>query len=119
MVPAAQKRAKKQFEVIEVENGEEAVESVRQSLAEQRVYAIVLMDIQMPVMDGLEATRRIRQLPGGEHLPIIALTAGAMDEERNAAVLAGVDDFATKPIGMKPLLDRIESTLRRKRRDMA
>lgn len=102
-------------EVIEVENGEEAVESVRQSLAEQRVYAIVLMDIQMPVMDGLEATRRIRQLPGAEHLPIIALTAGAMDEERNAAVLAGVDDFATKPIGMKPLLDRIESTLRRKR----
>ena len=107
------------IEVTEVENGEEAVESVRQSLAEQRVYAIVLMDIQMPVMDGLEATRRIRQLPGGEHLPIIALTAGAMDEERDAAVLAGVDDFATKPIGMKPLLERIESTLRRKRRDMA
>jgi CheY-like chemotaxis protein len=60
-------------------------------------YAAVLMDCQMPVLDGFEATRRIRAM--NCRTPIIALTAGAADTERQLAMEAGMDDFLSKPIG--------------------
>jgi len=64
----------------------------------------VLMDIQMPVMDGLTATREIRQDPALRHLPVLALTAGVLPEEREAARAAGVDDFLAKPLELEALV---------------
>ena len=61
-------------------------------------YALVLMDVQMPVMDGLDATRAIRALPQGAALPILAMTANAFDEERQRCLDAGMDDHVAKPV---------------------
>lgn len=97
------------FEVFTAENGEEAVELVRQSVPGQ--YDIVLMDVQMPVMDGYAATRAIRVLPAGyqSRIPIIAMTANAFEEDRKAALDAGMDEHISKPINfdkMKYILSR-------------
>ena len=74
-------------------NGEEAVRRVQ-----ERPYGLVLMDLQMPVMDGFEATRRIRGLGGCETLPILAMTANAMAGDRERSLEAGMNDHVTKPI---------------------
>ena len=79
-------------------DGEQAVQAVAASLAQGRPFDLVLMDLQMPVKSGYEATREIRAMGGERRLPIIALTAAALVSERDHARDAGMDDFLTKPI---------------------
>jgi CheY-like chemotaxis protein len=94
--------------VVTVENGSEAVEAYKTAGA--RGFDMVLMDMQMPVMDGYAATREIRQIEQAmhwPHTPIVALTAYALAEETTAALNAGCDDYLTKPIKKATLLDAV------------
>jgi signal transduction histidine kinase/ActR/RegA family two-component response regulator len=97
------------FEVFTAENGQEAVKLIELSVPGQ--YDLVLMDVQMPVMDGYAATRAIRVLPAGyqSRIPIVAMTANAFEEDRKAALDAGMDEHISKPIDvdkMKYILSR-------------
>jgi two-component system sensor histidine kinase/response regulator len=74
------------------ENGEQAV-----ALAQANAYAAILMDMQMPKLDGLAATRQIRTLPGLGRVPVIAMTANAFAEDKARCIDAGMDDFLAKP----------------------
>jgi len=72
---------------------------------------LILMDLGMPVVDGWEATRRIKAAPATKHIPVIALTANAMTGDREKALAAGCDDFDTKPVEMVRLLGKIQALL--------
>ena len=90
------------------ENGTEAVEAVQKTN-----YAFVLMDIQMPEMDGYEATKKIREMEKqtGYHLPIIALTASAMDVDRELCIQSGMDEYVAKPVNRATLLKALNSVI--------
>ena len=85
------------------ENGQLAVDRLRDHAAN---YDIVLMDVQMPVMDGFEATRQIRHTLGLK-LPVLAMTAGVMQSEKDQCIDAGMDDFIAKPVDVEQMLDII------------
>jgi len=81
--------------------------------AQQENPALILMDVQMPCLDGLEATRRIRQQPELKHIPIIALTALAMPGDKERCLEAGVNDYLSKPVSMRELGKTVEQLLNR------
>ena len=86
------------------ENGQLAVEACRNTS-----FSTILMDCQMPVMDGLAATQAIREMEGaGQRTPIIALTAGAFNSDRESCLSVGMDDYLTKPVNAR----KLEQTLR-------
>ena len=90
------------------ENGLVAVEQVQ-----KRPYDLILMDMQMPVMDGLQATQKIRSLPGMAKLPILAMTANAFEEDRQKCLQAGMNDHMAKPLTPKGLAERLSYWLKR------
>ena len=92
--------------VCTAEDGLEAVD-----LVSRQRFAAVLMDCRLPHLDGYEATRRIRQLPNGTGLPIIALTANAMQGDRERCMAAGMDDYLSKPLRRTELQQVLERWL--------
>jgi CheY-like chemotaxis protein len=98
--------ARKGFEVVIAVDGAEAVK-----MAESETPALILMDMSLPVIDGWEATRRLKAQAVTKNTPIIALTAHAMSGDREKCLEAGCDDYDTKPIEFKRLLEKIEVQL--------
>ena len=97
---------RKGYQVVMALDGEQAL-----ALASSETPALILMDMSLPVMDGWEATRRLKAAPGTKAIPIIALTAHAMASDEQRAREAGCDDFDTKPIDFVRLLGKIEVQL--------
>lgn len=87
------------------DNGEVAVKMLK----DKKHYDMVLMDINMPVMDGYEATRILRKIPRLNKMPIIAMTANAMKGDREKAIEAGMNDYVTKPIDPKAVVEKINA----------
>ena len=97
---------RKGYQVAIAVDGQSGVE-----LAAAELPDLVLMDMSLPVLDGWEATRRLKADPATAHLPVIALTAHAMSGDREKAIAAGCDDYDTKPIELPRLLGKIEALL--------
>jgi two-component system sensor histidine kinase/response regulator len=103
---------KKGHEVTGVENGKEAITAL-----ENNIFDLILMDVQMPVMDGLEATATIRKKEEStdDHIPIIAMTAHAMKGDRERCLEAGMDDYTTKPLNPEELFQKINDAMKNKK----
>ncbi|MBV8567619.1 MAG: response regulator [Methylobacteriaceae bacterium] len=99
---------RKGHDIILAVDGEQGV-----AMAADERPDLVLMDMSLPVIDGWEATRRIKADAATRHIPIIALTAHAMAGDREKAIAAGCDDYDTKPVELTRLLGKIEALLGR------
>ncbi|MCK6626616.1 MAG: response regulator [Anaerolineae bacterium] len=98
--------ARKGYEVIIAVDGAEGVNAARQQAPD-----LILMDMSLPVLDGWEATRQLKDEVATQHIPIIALTAHAMAGDREKAIEAGCDEYETKPVEFQRLLSKIEAFL--------
>jgi two-component system, cell cycle response regulator DivK len=94
------------YEVVIAVDGQEGV-----ALAQSEAPDLILMDMSLPVMDGWEATRRLKAASETMTIPVIALTAHAMSGDREKAMEAGCDDYDAKPIDLPRLLEKIEALL--------
>lgn len=94
------------FDVIMAVNGQEGVE-----LAASQNPDLILMDMSLPVLDGWSATQQLKADPATAGIPVIALTAHAMESDREKALAAGCDDFDTKPIELPRLLEKMKALL--------
>jgi two-component system cell cycle response regulator DivK len=100
--------ARKGYEVSIAVDGQQGIE-----MAQSTAPDVILMDMSLPVLDGWEATRQLKNSDATRHIPVIALTAHAMSGDRERALEAGCDDYDTKPIELTRLLEKIESMLNR------
>jgi two-component system cell cycle response regulator DivK len=100
---------RRDYDVVRAPDGAQAV-----NMAHSEAPDLILMDMNLPIMDGWEATRQIRAQPDGAAIPIIALTAHAMSGDREKALQAGCDDYHTKPVELPRLLTQIEALLSNK-----
>ena len=91
---------RKGYEIVSARDGKAGVEMSLSAKPD-----LILMDMSLPVMDGWQATRAIKANPDTAHIPVVALTAHAMESDREKAIVAGCDDFYTKPIELPGLLD--------------
>jgi CheY-like chemotaxis protein len=96
------------FEVVVAADGAQGVEAARRGRPD-----LVLMDLSLPVLDGWEATRRLKQAAETRSIPVVALSAHAMAGERERALEAGCDDYDTKPVDLDRLLSKIRAQLDR------
>ena len=94
------------YEIVMAVDGGQGVE-----MAGSELPALILMDMSLPVIDGWEATRRIKAAAATRHIPIIGLTAHAMAGDREKAIEAGCDDYDTKPVELDRLIGKIEALL--------
>ena len=94
------------YDVVVAVDGEQGV-----SMSRSEGPDLILMDMSLPIIDGWEATRRIKAEPQTSHIPVIALTAHAMVGDREKALEAGCDDYDTKPIEFPRLMEKIEAAL--------
>ncbi len=94
------------YDVVIAEDGQQGVD-----MAASERPDLILMDMSLPVMDGWEATRRIKESEATKSIPVIALTAHAMSEDRDQALAAGCDDYDTKPVELDRLLEKINRLL--------
>jgi two-component system cell cycle response regulator DivK len=101
------RRLKRKGFVVQVaEDGEKAVQ-----MATANIPDLILMDMSLPLIDGWEATRRLKAAPATSGIPVIALTAHAMQGDREKALEAGCDDYDTKPVELKRLLEKMRALL--------
>ena len=99
------------FELESAENGQIACDMVQQ--AEPGYYDLVLMDVQMPVMDGYTATKNIRRMdPEHANVPIVAMTANAFEEDRKLALEAGMNGHLAKPLEIDKMMELLQTILR-------
>jgi two-component system, cell cycle response regulator DivK len=96
----------KGYQTIEAETGEEGVR-----LAHERQPALILMDIQLPGITGVEALQRLRADPATQHTPVVAVTASVMTQDRSRIMAAGFNGFQSKPISVNQLLATVRETL--------
>ena len=94
---------KKGYDIVFAMDGQEAI-----NMAKSEMPDIILMDMGLPVKDGLQATKEIKADSSTSSIPVIALTAHAMDEHRQEAMDAGCDEYETKPVRLPSLLEKIE-----------
>jgi len=99
--------ARNGFEIVMAVNGQEGLD-----LASSESPDLILLDMSLPVLDGWEAARRLKADAGTAKIPVIALTAHAMVQDKEKALAAGCDDFDTKPVELPRLLEKINTLLR-------
>jgi two-component system, cell cycle response regulator DivK len=104
--------ARRGYETLAAADGEQGIDMARQTMPN-----LILMDMSLPVMDGWEATRRLKSAPETSGIPIVALTAHAMSGDRERALEAGCDEYDTKPVEFSRLVLKIEALLNGKQKD--
>lgn len=98
--------ARRGYEVVSAKDGEQGI-----AMANSEAPALILMDLSLPVIDGWEATRRLKSEASTQNIPVIALSAHAMAGDREKAIAAGCDDYDTKPVELPRLLEKISALL--------
>ncbi len=98
--------ARRGYEVVSARNGEQGI-----AMAASEAPALILMDLSLPIIDGWEATRRLKSEASTRNIPVIALSAHAMAGDREKAMAAGCDEYDTKPVDLPRLLNKITTLL--------